>query len=128
MNDQQPPRMGTCYVDVYKFFCYENEIPNALMVHGVLHGRGDLKDWVYGHAWIEIGDIVVQPVKQGGEKTYGLAFVDRKESFYKRYKVNEKKLVRYTKKEALDKSVESGNFGPWHELGLGDRGYMKITA
>lgn len=122
---KQPPRMGTCYVDTYRYFCYECDLPNALMVHGILHGRNDLKGWTYGHAWIELGDVVLQPVKNSASgKTYGLAFVNRKEQFYELYQVDESKLVRYSKDEALKLGVEQRHFGPWHELGLGDKGYL----
>lgn len=120
-----PPRMGTCYVDVYRYFCYENELPEAILVHGILHGRGDLEGWIYGHAWIELGDVVLQPVKQNRDgKTYGLAFVNRKEIFYKTYQVDESKLKRYSKDECMALGLKHGHFGPWHDLGLGEKGYM----
>lgn len=126
-----PPRMGTCYVDVYKYFCYENELPEVWLVHGVLHGRKgtDLEGWVYGHAWIEMGDVVLQPVKQASDgKTYGLAFVSRKESFYKDYLVRMETLRRYPNKDIVMKlSLKTGQFGPWHDLGLGERGYINTN-
>lgn len=119
-----PPRMGTCYVDVYKHFCHENTIPGMVLVHGVLHGRNDLEGWTYGHAWLELADVVLQPVKQKGGKSYGLAYINRKEQFYETYKVDEKLVKRYTKRQALSKGIKSGHFGPWHDLGLGKDGYL----
>lgn len=118
-----PGKLGTCYEDVFKHLCYENEIPGMILVHGVLHGRDKLTGWVYGHAWLELGDVVFQPVKQQGGKTYGLSFVNRKEIFYKTYKIDETKLKKYTKDEAMKLGVETGQFGPWHDLGLGKLGY-----
>lgn len=121
---ETPKKKGRCYEDAYKYLCYENEIPGMIMVHGILHGRGELSGWTYGHAWLEVGDVVFQPVRQQGGKTYGLGFVSRKETFYETYKVDETKLVKYTKDEALKVSVKTGNFGPWHDLGLGPEGYI----
>lgn len=119
---KKPTKMGNCYEDVFKHFCYENEIPGMEMVHGILDGRRVLQGWTYGHAWLELGDVVFQPVKQKGGKTYGLAFVDRKERFYERYNIDPKKSKRYTKDQAMKLGVSKGNFGPWHDLGLGKDG------
>lgn len=120
----QPKKLGTCYIDVFNFFCYECDLNDVVMVHGILHGVGELEGWIYGHAWIELGDVVLQPIVQEDGITHNLAFVSRKEIFYKKYNVSEITLRRYNKELALELGIRYRHFGPWHDLGLGDKGYM----
>jgi hypothetical protein len=121
---KEPPRMGTCYFDVYQYFTNECDIPGALLVHGILYGKDDLTGWIYGHAWIELGDVCMQPVVQDKDKTYGLGFINRKEVFYELYKIDEKMVRRYKIKEVFELSAKYKTYGPWHELGLGEKGYI----
>ena len=62
-----------------------------VLVHGIVTGQGKLKGMKIGHAWIEIGDMVL-------DYSHGRRIVMKKKQYYRMGKI--KKVRRYTVKEA----------------------------
>jgi GNAT superfamily N-acetyltransferase len=107
---------GDCYevagrmalMDVSKAPNGELFLGNPKVVHGEVAGQGSLKGIRYGHAWVE-DDVYVYDFSNGRE------LVISKDVYYYLGKIKQEKpkLFKYTFKEAIDKMVESRNFGPW---------------
>ena len=122
---------GRCYEITFKalccgplFFRYAEEPEASALAlqilalggmagHGVklCHGwptltGGPYTGAVYGHAWIEIGSLVLDP---GSEKPIP------KEMYYRIGKIDQETVATYSKTEAYLKMMETDTLGPWHE-------------
>jgi|GEM_PF-1161240 len=78
------------------------------LVHGEVTGQGAIKGLKYGHAWVE-DDIYVYDYSNNRE------LVVPKIVYYRIGNIADEKgkLYRYTFKEAMEKMVETENYGPW---------------
>jgi hypothetical protein len=90
---------GDCYKNVQDYLL-DNDIPNAVIVHGVVTSRNG----TLNHAWIETDTEVYDPTT--GIKT-------DKQTYYS--KLNPKVEARYTFQDAMKKRFSTGQFGPWTE-------------
>lgn len=77
----------------------------VFLVHGYGRNGGDY----IGHAWVEVGDFVIDCGSQ--EKKF--IQIERDE-YYSKYSV--KYPIRYTFKETLQNIKETGNWGIWSEI------------
>jgi hypothetical protein len=97
---------GDCYYAA--FVTFKNEFSDGLnlkptkwlLVRGIFHdARG-----AWGHAWLEDGDTVYDPMQRG--------FFPKLDY----YAINHvSRTVHYNVKTALDHSLRSGHFGAWDE-------------
>lgn len=91
---------------------------NAVLVHGEVMGRGALQDVWFGHAWIEIGDEVLEVangknIKMPKHIYYILGTIDQ--PYFQDGKMNPPKnnVYRYTFDEAMEMFSKHQTFGPW---------------
>ena len=101
--------LGDCYVQAYNNF-FHNLSKNPLLCHGVVIGRGKLEGLHFTHAWIEIGDTVIDttmPIFANGVP---------KQAYYSIGQVQEDKTFKYNSDQVLEKSHEWGTYGPWEDV------------
>ena len=105
----QEKKLGDCYVQAYHNF-FHNLSKNPLLCHGVVIGRGKLEGLHFTHAWIEIGDTVIDttmPIFANGVP---------KQAYYSIGQVQEDKTFKYNSDQVLEKSHEWGTYGPWEDI------------
>ena len=90
--------------------CYEihakliEDLQRGLLCHGTVTGQGPIDGIEYGHAWVEIADIVI-------DISNGKSVCTTKERYYKLGKV--KDVICYTPEETVKKLVDTRSYGPW---------------
>lgn len=102
-------KLGDCYVQAYNNF-FHNLSKNPLLCHGVVIGRGKLEGLHFTHAWIEIGDTVIDttmPIFANGVP---------KQAYYSIGRVQEDKTFKYDIDQVLEKSRKWGTYGPWEDI------------
>lgn len=95
------PRLGQCYVLSYQYVTSNN---GWNLIHGYITDKistGRMID----HAWCEQGDIVYDPV---------LDWTIPKQVYYGIFDVQVDKT--YTRDEAMKAALDSGTYGPWHDV------------
>lgn len=91
---------GNCY-EVAARVLVDRKLPQGVLVHGsVWHP----KTGRHGHAWVEMGDVVF-------DFANNKSAVMRKEKYYSLGRVQNTK--KYTRKQAVDKMLDTEHFGPW---------------
>ena len=95
--------------------CYESSAhlileigDNAQLCHGVATGQGEIEGIKHGHAWIEMGELVL-------DFSNGKEIAMLKERYYQIGKIDAKKVKRYSKEDAMRKMIETEHYGPWEE-------------
>lgn len=79
------------------------------LVHGVVTGEGgEVAGTRYGHAWIEIGDVVF-------DRSNGREIAIRREVYYERGEIDPDECKRYNFKRMGDELFQAGHYGPWAE-------------
>lgn len=102
-------KLEDCYVQAYNNF-FHNLSKNPLLCHGVVIGRGKLEGLHFTHAWIEIGDTVIDttmPIFANGVP---------KQAYYSIGQVQEDKTFKYNSDQVLEKSHKWGTYGPWEDI------------
>ena len=86
----------------------EKFLGNPMVVHGEVEGQGKIKGTRYGHAWIE-DDVYVYDFSNGRN------LMLLKEVYYYLGKIiqDKPKLYKYTFRQAREKMIETGEYGPW---------------
>lgn len=86
----------------------EKFLGNPKVVHGEVEGQGKIKGIRYGHAWIE-DDVYVYDFSNGRN------LMLLKEVYYYLGKIiqDKPKLYKYTFRQAREKMIETGEYGPW---------------
>ena len=96
---------GDCYEAALEFMVDNHEQTDEFtLIHGIATGQGPIKGMLYGHAWVEQGDVVF-------DYSNGKQVVMRKEDYYALGSIS--KTVRYTFDEMADLAVKTGHSGPW---------------
>lgn len=76
--------------------------PNGFLVHGVVTGQGAIDGVQYCHAWVEIGDKVI-------DNTVPI-IIDK----HVYYAIGNIQITRrYSYKEALEQMLQTETYGPW---------------
>ena len=101
--DQDEP-VGNCYFAAFAFFMKNLGLDGIKLVHGVPLGQGPIAGVRFGHAWVEIGDTVIDP-------SNGRFIVQRKERYYAIGHIET--VVRYGRREVCARAVETETHGPW---------------
>ena len=97
-------KRGDCYEAAAIFLLGHPRCPGIALVHGEVTGQGRIEGVRYGHAWVEIGDAVIDP-------SNGRMICMRK-CFY--YEIGEiSTVVRYSPEEARQLLVKNLHYGPW---------------
>ena len=105
----QGKKLGDCYVQAYNNF-FHNLSKNPLLCHGVVTGRGKLEGVHFTHAWIEIGDTVIDttmPIFANGVP---------KQVYYSMGQVQEDKTFKYNTDQVLEKAHKWSTYGPWEDI------------
>lgn len=109
MESVQGKKLGDCYVQAYNNF-FRNLSKNPLLCHGVVIGKGELEGVHFTHAWIEIGDTVIDttiPIFANGIP---------KQAYYSIGQVQEDKTFKYNKDQVLEKALKWQTYGPWEDI------------
>lgn len=97
---------GDCY-KVAGLACFDHGLrkdDSFRVVHGDVDGQGDLSGVRFGHAWIEVGDVVF-------DASNGKATVMRSEQYYEIGGIQTP--TKYTREEAIGNMSRTKTFGPW---------------
>lgn len=95
---------GQCYEKAAKAIIQGLDIPALRLCHGQPVGQGPIEGIKHGHAWLELGDIVIDPSTGG---------VFRTEQYYRIGQIKNKEVKRYTRLEAIRMLVQTEHYGPW---------------
>jgi hypothetical protein len=98
---------GDCYEAAAKLLYAHRSCPGIVLVHGTVTGQGPIAGMRYGHAWIEIGDVVLDP----SNRRFVCA---RKADYYALGDINEP-VTRYVFEEAARQMLETRHYGPWEK-------------
>jgi len=100
-------KRGDCYEAAAHFVIGNARCPGIRLVHGEVTGQGKIAGIRYGHAWVELGDAVIDP-------SNGRKICMRKADYYELGKITGG-VVRYSPGEARHMLVETLHYGPWSE-------------
>jgi hypothetical protein len=98
---------GDCYEAAAKLLYAHRSCADIVLVHGTVTGQGPIAGIRYGHAWIEIGDVVLDP-------SNGRFVCARKADYYAVGEINEP-VTRYAFEEAARQMLETRHYGPWEK-------------
>ena len=98
---------GNCYEAAAKLLTAHGGCPGVELVHGTVTGQGPIAGVRYGHAWLEIGDVVL-------DASNGRFVVAGKSDYYAVGEIAEP-VSRYGFEAAVRQMLESGHYGPWDE-------------
>jgi hypothetical protein len=98
---------GNCYEAAAKLLTVHCGCPGVELVHGTVTGQGPIAGVRYGHAWVEVGDVVLDP-------SNGQFVVAGKLDYYAVGEITEP-VARYAFREAALCMLETGHYGPWDE-------------
>ena len=104
-DKSEPCGDGDCYEAAAKLLEAHRGCPGIALAHGTVTGQGRIAGVRYGHAWVEVGDVVLDP-------SNGRFVVARKPAYYAVGQITEP-VARYTFAEAARRMVETGHYGPW---------------
>ena len=96
---------GDCYEAAAKLLYAHRSCPGIVLVHGTVTGQGPIAGIRYGHAWVEIGDVVLDP-------SNGRFVCARKSAYYAVGQITEP-TARYEFDEAARQMLETRHYGPW---------------
>ena len=108
---------GDCFESALQELLHSNPFgkedeDNMTLVHAVVTGQGEIEGLKHGHAWNEIGDVVI-------DKSNGRNIVMRKEDYYKAGNINPNntnEFKRYTRQEMSKMVNKFKTYGPWELL------------
>jgi hypothetical protein len=110
VDDQFQAPVGDCFEAAYKkLYQVFREHPEAKLVHAIVTGQGPIKGVQHGHAWVEIGDTVLdysngRTIEMPKQIYYAVGNVDPS---------NSDEYKTYSFKEMADISMDQGTYGPW---------------
>lgn len=100
---------GDCFQTAWKTF-YDNLGKHPLLCHGIVTGQGAIAGVKYNHAWIEIGDQVIDrtmPIFSKGVS---------KDAYYLLGNIDDKLVFKYDSKQVSEKATEWMTYGPWEDI------------
>jgi hypothetical protein len=96
---------GDCYEAAAKLLYAHRSCPGIVLVHGTVTGQGPIAGMRYGHAWIEIGDAVL-------DLSNGRFVCARRKTYYAAGEIREP-VARYDFEAAARQMLETRHYGPW---------------
>ena len=97
---------GDCYEAAANLLHAHRDCPGIVLVHGTVTGQGPIAGIRYGHAWVEIGDVVLDP-------SNGRFVVARKSDYYAVGQIAATACNGFD--AAVRMMLETRHYGPWHE-------------
>lgn len=100
---------GDCYEAAGRYVtdaAFVGQADSHTLVHGVVSGQGPLEGRRFGHAWVEVDDVVV-------DASNGRNLVLPRDAYYRLGRVVAEECRRYTPEEATIEMVRSKHWGPW---------------
>ena len=101
---------GDCYQAALMVVTIDGAMPNHLVCHGTVTGRGPVAGQRFGHAWIEDRD-----GRFAFDFSNGLAVVADRDAYYRLGQIDPKEVRRYTDEEAGRLAYITGTYGPWED-------------
>ena len=103
----EPEGEGDCHEAAAKLLHAHRDCPGIMLAHGTVTGQGPIAGTRYGHAWVEIGDVVLD----ASNRRFVVA---RKSDYYAAGQITGP-VARYTFRDAALRMLETGHYGPWDE-------------
>ena len=105
-------KKGDCYEAAFNWILSLDPdlAQNAKLCHGMVTGQGVLLGKKFGHAWGELGDVVI-------DNSNRKQLVMRKEKYYELGKIDESKLFCYPGFKSIGRASKAGHYGPWDMTG-----------
>lgn len=103
-------KKGHCYSNAFNYLM-EQKDPAFRLVHGWVTGQAKaIKGIRYSHAWIEHIEhrLVIDPSMRLDNPVVMPDFI-----YYFAGQIEPTRLVKYTKKEALEYALKTRKYGPW---------------
>ena len=79
----------------------------ATLVHGIIHGQGQIAGFVFGHAWVEKDGLVLNPF---GDDLINMTLDD----FNARAVIDRTLTVSYDFEQAREQVLKWQHWGPWN--------------
>ena len=102
--------LGDCFEVAATWVAYaslHDDPKETVLVHGIVAGTGgSIKGIRYCHAWVEVGDHVV-------DLSCGRDIKLEKDLYYIIGQISPEKVVRYKREEVKDRLFKSEHYGPW---------------
>ena len=95
---------GDCFVVAGREILTQSDDSGFFLCHGTATGRGKIAGIPFAHAWLEVGDTVI-------DISNGLDVAMRRDEYYELGDV--RNVVRYTPAEARRLMLKHETFGPW---------------
>lgn len=99
---------GDCYQAAVNVLM--KNMDKGILVHGMVNGQGRLEGVRFGHAWVEVGNKVL-------DYSNGNKITLPKRAYYGLGKVNPKECKYYKYREAAEFMLDKGHYGPWEMTG-----------
>jgi len=99
---------GDCYVVATNLLM--DNMDKATLVHGMVNGRGRLHGVRFGHAWVEMGNKVM-------DYSNGSRIEMPIKAYYDLGKVDPKECKYYTHDQAVSFMLKTEHYGPWEMSG-----------
>lgn len=101
-------KRGDCYQAAAEYLLDHGSRlgPDARLVHGLVTGQGAIAGIRYGHAWVEVGDMVIDP-------SNGRLLHLRREHYYFLGQIRESELTRYSRAQTRELMLDFLHYGPW---------------
>ena len=99
---------GDCYDAAYKYVSNSSD-KNLKIVHGMVDGQGAITGIRYDHAWVEDGDMVIDPSNGKSENP----LIIPKIVYYSIGNIKESQLLRFGSKEIAENVSRTGKTSGW---------------
>lgn len=99
---------GNCYEVAGKLIADMDDFPNVFLCHGLVTGQGKVKGIRFGHAWVEINNIVI-------DISNGKNVAMEKEMYYRIGNIKDTEVKKYSPAESKLMILKTENFGPWDD-------------
>lgn len=102
----EKPSLGDCFHAAFLFAGDHPYLYDVHIVHGKPLGQGPIAGERFDHAWVEIGDVVIDPSNEQ-------LLITRRDTYYMTGDIDASLVKRYDLKEAIERAEETGHSGPW---------------
>jgi len=80
------------------------------LVHGLVNGQGSLQGKIFGHAWVENGDNVI-------DNSNGRSIQMPKSAYYAIGRIKTEDTYTYDRQQAMEQMLRNEHWGPWDMTG-----------
>jgi len=114
-EEEEKQSTGLCYKQAVDFVteyvdANTGKKEKILLVHGnMTPSIGKFKNIEVDHAWVEIGDNVIDP-------SFNTEIIFEKKEFYERHRVNKERIRKYDHLNMLENIIKTKHYGPWEDF------------